>query len=189
MKPVTIFGFAGSTFTRTARMVCLEKAIAHTLAPLEFGADSHRALHPFLKMPAMEHDGVRLYETLAIATYLDAVGPGPSLRPTRDLDLARMMQWISAAIDYLYPDLVSSQLDAPPASGDARIAADLELLDRGLRDTAFLAGESLSIADLFVAPMIDFATRKTGIELAPRAGLARWWRVVSERPSFRETAS
>ena len=47
MKHVEIFGFAGSTYVRTARMVCEEKQVDYQLQPLEFGQESHRAPHPW----------------------------------------------------------------------------------------------------------------------------------------------
>lgn len=189
MKPVTIFGFAGSTYTRTARMVCLEKAVPHELAPLEFGAESHRARHPFLKMPALEHDGVRLFETLAITSYVDAIGAGAALRPGRGKAEAVMLQWISVAIDYLYPDLVGALLDSKPPESTSKITGAMDVLDVGLRATPFLAGDALSLADLFIVPMIGFAIEKTGIEPGPRRALLNWWETASKRPSYRETAS
>jgi len=52
MRQIELFGFAGSTYVRTARMVCEEKNIDYRLRPLEFRQESHRALHRFLRMPA-----------------------------------------------------------------------------------------------------------------------------------------
>lgn len=189
MKSATIFGFAGSTYTRTARMVCIEKQVPHQLVPLEFGAASHRARHPFLKMPALEHEGVRLYETLAIASYIDAFGPGPGLRPAPGVDQAIMYQWISVAIDYFYRDLVAAMLDSKPVEDTSRIGQAFDLIDASLGDRPFLAGASVSLADLFLAPMVGFARDKAGIDLDGRRSMQRWWTALSERPSFRETAS
>ena len=170
-------------------MACVEKGLAHELAPLAFGSESHRALHPFLKMPAMSHDGVELYETVAILSYVDAIGDGPALQPARPIERAQMLQWISVANSYLYADLVAALLDSSPTRGDQRIVADVDLLDRRLGEAPFLAGPSLSLADLIVAPMIGFAYERTGFDLGARPGLARWWRTVSDRASFRETAA
>jgi glutathione S-transferase len=63
MQHVELFGFAGSTCVRTARMACIEKHVEHQLKPLEFRADSHRALHPFLRMPVLRAGELVLYET------------------------------------------------------------------------------------------------------------------------------
>jgi glutathione S-transferase len=170
-------------------MACIEKALPHELAPLEFGAESHRACHPFLKMPALEHEGVQLFETLAITSYLDAIGPGPSLRPPRPKDHAVMLQWISVAMDYLYPDLVGALLDSTPLEDTSRIIRALDALDGGLRGSTFFAGDSISLADLFIAPIVGFATQKIGIDSGARRGLRRWWEATSARASYRETAA
>jgi glutathione S-transferase len=100
-----------------------------------------------------------------------------------------MLQWVSVATSYLYADLVAALLDSSPTRGDERIVADLDLLDRRLGDVAFLAGSTLSCADLIVAPMIGFARDRTAFDLSTRPSLARWWRTVSDRASFRETAA
>lgn len=92
MATVDLFGYAPSTYVRTARLVCEEKEIAYSLVPLEFRADSHRDVHPFLKMPALRHGDTVLFETLAIAIYLNEQFPGPDARRRsrpRDADRPR----------------------------------------------------------------------------------------------------
>ena len=41
-------------------MVCEEKGVPYTLSPLEFRAESHHALHPFLRMPVLRAGELRL---------------------------------------------------------------------------------------------------------------------------------
>ena len=190
MNPVKIFGFAGSTYVRTARASCVEKGIPHELVPLEFQAESHRARHPFMRMPALEHEGHAFFETLAIGTYLDSLAEAPALHPASAAQRATMMQWISVAIDYLYRDLVRALLADAVAEGAAETAArDLDILDRGLAGSAYLAGDSISLADLFVAPMLAFAESKDP-RFGPgeRSELKRWLAHMTSRESFRATA-
>ena len=190
MEPINLFGFAQSTYVRTARLVCIEKAVEHALLPLAFRADSHRARHPFLKMPALEHGDVALYETLAIVTYVDGLRDAPALQPRSSKQRALMMQWISASIDYLYRDLVVALLDeARPTDLGERLDRDLTLLETALHERAFLVGDALSLADLFVAPMIAFAQqRKPDLIGASQPNLQRWFASISARPSFQSTA-
>lgn len=189
MTPIKIFGFAGSTYVRTARIVCAEKGVPHQLVAIEFGAESHAARHPFLKMPAMEHEGVRLFETLAIATYVDGLS-GRSLRPVALRDQALMMQWISVAIDYVYDHLVSSLLaDRLPEGAREKLSKTLDVLDEGLRSSEFFAGMELSLADLFLAPMVEFgAQRHTDWAMGKRNHLERWLSKMQCRSSLTETA-
>jgi glutathione S-transferase len=190
MNHVRIFGFAGSTYVRTARAICVEKGLAHELVPVEFRAESHRARHPFLKVPAIEHDGNSFFETLAIGIYLDSLTATPALQPTGATERSEMMQWISVAIAYLYPDLVGALLADAPAEGAAEAAArDLDILEQRLAKSAYLAGDAISLADLFVGPMVGFAESKDS-RFAPgnRVELKRWLTNLASRESFKATS-
>ncbi|MDX2018976.1 MAG: glutathione S-transferase family protein [Deltaproteobacteria bacterium] len=190
MNPIKIFGFAGSTYVRTARAICVEKGLPHELVPLEFRAESHRARHPFLKMPAIEHEGQSFFETLAVGTYLDSLTATPALQPASTVQRATMMQWISVAIDYLYRDFVGALLADAIAEGATEIAArDLDILEQRLSKSPYLAGDTLSLADLFVAPMVAFAESKDA-RFAPRerVALKRWLGEMTSRESFKATA-
>ena len=100
MPDVEIIGFAPSTYTRAARMVCEEKSIPYELTAARPHAPEVTAIHPFGKIPVMRHGDFELCESKAIATYLDLVFPGPRLIPTaaasggahRAMGLARQYQ-------------------------------------------------------------------------------------------------
>jgi glutathione S-transferase len=47
-------------------------------------------------VPILDHDGFRVYETAAIAAYVDEASTGPVLQPANARERARMNQWISA---------------------------------------------------------------------------------------------
>lgn len=191
MKHAELFGFAGSTFVRTARMACIEKHVEYQLKPLEFRAESHRALHPFLRMPVLRAGDLVLYETLAITTYIDEAFDGPRLMPINPSGRARALQWVSTCSDYLYRDLVSSLLAEGEPSDEVLAAArrDLEIVDRQLNDGPFLLGNELYLCDLFLAPMIAFAQAHAA---APRLfrsldGIQTWHDRIASRSSFLET--
>jgi glutathione S-transferase len=101
-----------------------------------------------------------------------------------------MMQWTSVAIDYLYWDLVGALLADAIAQGAAETAArDLDILEQRLDTSAYLAGQAISLADLFVAPMVAFAESKDS-RFAPgeRIALKRWLAAMTSRESFKATA-
>jgi glutathione S-transferase len=193
MSEITIYGFAGSTYVRTTRMTCEEKGVAYRLEPVDYGADSHAEVHPFRRMPAMENGSVKLFEALAIAGYVDALGDGVALQPTDPAGRARMLQWVSAVNDYVYPDVVRVLLkDGGPTEEDfANARGRLEPFNATLSDSAWLAGEELSLADLFLAPIDAFAEQAltTAGTLDGLDGLAAWRERVRARPSFERTAS
>jgi glutathione S-transferase len=50
----------------------------------------HLEQHPFGRVPALKHGDFMLYETNAIAAYVDEVFPGPRLTPDDARKRARM---------------------------------------------------------------------------------------------------
>src|SRR5919197_544307 len=105
MPNVTVYGFPISTYVNVVRLVLTHKGVPfnfHDLEP-EMGTPGHLALHPFGRVPILDHDGFRVYETAAIATYVDEAFTGPALQPAGARERARMHQWISALSGYYYP--------------------------------------------------------------------------------------
>lgn len=193
MANIELLGFAQSTYVRTVRLVCEEKSIQYTLLPLEFRAESHRAVHPFLRMPVMRHGDLVLFETLAIATYLNEQFAGTDLAAGTAAERARMYQWISAACDYVYKGVVA-RLAKADATDPKALADALELLqplDDALLRRKFLAGDALTLADLFLMPMLSYANSAAGtadwLTALPR--LAAWLRRLEDQPAALATAA
>jgi glutathione S-transferase len=83
-----IIGSTRSTYTRVARMACEEKGVDYAFTEVLLGAPEICAIHPFGKMPVMRHGDVELFESKAIATYLDRCFSGPPLFPSEPLSAA-----------------------------------------------------------------------------------------------------
>ena len=95
MTAIVLYGFDGSTYVRTVRMLLAEKGAHYEQVPVnvlkgEPRQPEHMARHPFGKVPVLDHDGFRIIETGAIASYLDEALPGPSFTPESSKDRARM---------------------------------------------------------------------------------------------------
>ena len=198
MTDVTVYGFSASTFVRTARLALEEKGVDYVLEPHMPHDDVMRALHPFGKIPAFRHGDLVLFETAAIATYADATFDGPALQPRDPAGRARMHQWISAYNDNGAPSLVTvivQRLVMDPPDEDlvaeklpqARRA--LEVFDGALAGSDWLAGDALTLADLFLAPPLFYLPMiPEGAALLDGLGnLERWYGAVSARPSFAAT--
>lgn len=185
MSGIEIFGFAPSTYTQTALMVAREAGVDVSLKPLDFKQASHFALHPYGKMPALKHGDVQLFETLAIASYLDQAFGQSRLQPTNAADRARMLQWASVAIDYAYEDLVSQLLqDEAGAENVAAAAEQLKLLDTALGERAYFVGAQPTLADFLLFPMVEFAHGKLGDScLQGLPALRAWHAAMAKRPS------
>ncbi len=203
MTDPIVYGNPFSTYTRTARMAFEEKGIAFTLDPVDHHAPEFRETHPFGKIPAMRHDDFLLYETLAITKYLDTVFDGPALQPTDARTRAVMHQWISATLDYFYASmvrkLVFERLVAPMQGRTANetlvaesipeIEYQAGVLAAALSDRPYLAGDAVTLADLFLyAPLfyVNFTTEGREI-IDNNPALAAWLERMTERVSAQQT--
>ena len=206
MSNMTLWGFDGSTYVRTVKMLLAEKAVTDfKQVPINVLAGDpktaeHMARHPFGKVPVLDHDGLRILETSAIVRYLNDVLPGKSLVPATPKDRARMDMMISVIDSYgygalvggvaayhLFPDFVGGKNDAMRKAGleNGRRVVDLAMKTKG--DSDFLAG-ALSLADLYLAPIVFY------VSLTPDAnsvfnvdGFADWWTKIQALKSFQST--
>src|ERR1700683_1062113 len=124
MTKPEIIGSSRSTYTRVVRMVCEEKGIDYLLTERMLGAPELIAIHPLGKMPVLRHGAVELFESKAIATYLDRSFAGPQLLPSDPYAAALAEQWVSlvnTSVDrilirsYLYAYIVPKGADGKRA--------------------------------------------------------------------------
>ena len=206
MSKMTLWGFDGSTYVRTVKMLLAEKQFTDfEQVPLnvlsgEPKQAGHLARHPFGKVPVLDHDGMRILETAAIVRYLNDVLPGRSLIPATPKDRARMDMIVGLIDSYgygalvggiaayhLFPDFVGGKNDAMHQSGieNARKVIELTMNTKGSSD--FIAGE-LSLADLFLAPIVFYVSLTPDLaDLLEVPGLTDWWTRIQGLPSFQET--
>jgi glutathione S-transferase len=95
MTKPEVIGSSKSTYTRVVRMVCEEKGIEYTLTETAIFAPELFSVHPLGKMPALRHGDVCLFESKAIATYLDRVFVGPEIFPAAPIPVSLTEQWVS----------------------------------------------------------------------------------------------
>jgi glutathione S-transferase len=203
MSEIVLYGVNGSPFVRAVQIGLEEKRLAYRIEPMGPGdskTEAHLKRHPFGRVPAVQHDDFVLYETQAILRYLDDLQPEPPLQPADRRQRARMNQIIGINDWYLFPKaaapIVFNRIVGPvllKAPGDeAAIQAALPMaktciaeLDRLLGDQPFLAGDRLSIADIVLAPQLDFlaATAEGKAAIEPTR-LKAWLARMNARPSM-----
>jgi glutathione S-transferase len=208
MNDFVVYGVPGSPYTRAPLLGFHEKGAAYRLAV--FGTDlgkprseEHLQLHPFGRVPILDHGDFRLYETQAILRYLDAVLPGVSLQPQDPRAAARMNQIIGIVDWYVFP-YVSVGITAerflsqrfwnrgPDEATIARALPNAAICIRELQrlqgSAQFLTGDTLSIADLMVAPQLDFFRATPEAEkLLAGTSLDGWLQRMRARPSMQAT--
>ena len=206
MSKMKLWGFDGSTYVRSVKMLLAEKQYTdfeqvqvNVLAGEPKSAE-HLSRHPFGKVPVLDHDGMRILETSAITRYLNDVLPGKSLVPATPKDRARMDMVLSVIDSYgygalvggvaayhLFPDFVGGKNDAMHAAGvdNGKKAIALAMQTRGA--SPFIAGD-LSLADLYLAPIAFYLSLTPDMpELLAIEGFADWWARIQALKSFQDT--
>ncbi len=203
MSDIVIHGFPASSYTWTTRMAAKEKGLAYRMEDPAMGTDGYLALHPFGKMPAMSHGEVRLFETFAITRYFDEAFDGPALQPADPTGRARMTQWVSAFVDYLYPTIVRGLIiprlvfpqrgvqvdEAALQENLPAIDSQLAVVDGVLAASPYFAGEEASLADLFLAPLVAYlpAMAEGQAALGKCPNINAWAERMAARESFAAT--
>jgi glutathione S-transferase len=198
-----IIGSIRSTYTRTACMVCQEKGIEYVLTERPLHAPEILAIHPFGKMPVLRHGDVALFESKAIATYLDRSFPAPFVFPSDPRLAALTEQWVSlvnTVIDrtlvrtYLFAYIAPKTADGSPdrEAIDAVMPAVREqigVLDKAVARTGYLVGEQFTYADINLLPILHRVRQAPeGAEaLTAATHLTRYYDRHAARPSFERT--
>jgi glutathione S-transferase len=207
MSEFIVHSVPGSPFGRAVLATLEEKHATYRfalVAPGTWRSPEHLARHPFGRVPVLDHDGFMLYETQAILRYLDRVLPAPALTPGDAKTTARMDQAMNICDWYLFQgvnNVIGFQRIVRPrlmgvAADETAIAQAMpkahvviDELARLLGDQSYFVGTTLSLADLMLAPQVDFlaATPEWAALGAPRRNLAAWLGRMRSRPSLEAT--
>jgi glutathione S-transferase len=144
-----------------------------------------------------------VYETSAIASYVDEAFGGPRLTPQDVRKRARMNQWISAVNSYYYPYMIYHVTHERLVFPELGIASDEKVVAHALpkvetalavveRELAhghdYLLGSELTIADFFLLPStFAFSLTEEGKALYPNyPAFSRWRERMENLPATRK---
>jgi glutathione S-transferase len=201
MTKPEIIGSKRSSYTRVVCMVCEEKGIDYTLTEVMLDAPELRAIHPFGKMPVLRHGDVELFESAAIATFLDRSFGGPSLFPSDPRRAALTEQWVSFVNTVVDRTFVRTYLYAYIATSDGKpdraaidrvmpdVRAQLAVLDKAVAATGHLVDDIFTYADVNLLPILDrLKLPPEGAQaLADAPNVAAYFARHATRPSFVST--
>jgi glutathione S-transferase len=208
MADPIVYGADYSTYVRSVRLALEEKGVPYRLVAVDIvsgggRSPEHLQRHPFGKIPAFEHDGFTLHETVAINRYIDETFSGASLQPAEARARARMTQVMAIIDSYGYQPMISavviqrlvvSMMGGTP---DEAVIADavpqaetaLAVLEQLLGDQDYFAGGALSLADLHFIPVYDYFSQTAEGKrlLTATRNLGHWWQRVKARESVVKT--
>jgi glutathione S-transferase len=197
----------GSPFSRSVMAALEEKGARWRLAALKPGTskqEPHLSRHPFGRIPVLEHDDFMVYETQAILRYLDRILAEPSLTPADPKAAARMDQVMNINDWYLFQGcgniITFQRIIRPTLFGQPTDEAAIrEAMPRGrvvfgelsrlLGSQPWFGGAAVSLADLMVAPQLDFFAKTPEWQelTADHANLVDWLARMEARPSLKAT--
>jgi glutathione S-transferase len=207
MSPFVVHTIPGSPCARAVLAALIEKGASFSIAALTPGMhkrEPHLSRQPFGRIPVLEHGTFVLYETQAILRYLDRILPTPALTPAEPKAAARMDQIMGISDWYLFQGVSSvigfQRIVGPRLLGltpdETAIAAVLPKaqvvfneLARLLGEKPYLASNELTLADLMVAPHVDFIAQTPEWPALTRdlPHLVAWLARMNARKSSQET--
>ena len=169
--------------------------------------EPYRSMNPFAVVPLLElNDGTCIGESVAICRYLEELNPEPSLMGRDPQERAVVEMWNRRIELDGYLPMIFALRNAEPGfqgrviqgtrntdlkqspdivqRGKDMLALLLERLDAQLASNPFIAGESISIADITACMTIRLASRLECPIPDTCPNVARWYEDVAARPSF-----
>jgi len=164
----------------------------------------HLARQPFGKIPVWGEGDWMLYESAAICEYLCHRFPGQAasnLLPPAGRARAEVHKWLSVEATELRPNILKPYkervlkpmkgLGTPDEAVVTQACKDmqpaLDVLDAQLASSAFLAGDTFTLADLAFLPYLEaLCAAKCDHLIAARPHLSEWWARVRARPKWQQ---
>jgi glutathione S-transferase len=197
-----LYASAASSFARKIRVMLLEKGVEHELELVNLWEPNRlHEVNPLGKVPALElGDGRVLVDSPLIADFVDARYPNPRFIP-EDLDgRTEVRRWEALAdgsMDAVSATLYEMRFHDESKRSDAWLARQREKFERGfavleamLGERSWCVGNAMTLADITIACHLGFINLRAP-QYFPQdryPGLARLWRRMEERDSFRRTA-
>jgi glutathione S-transferase len=200
-----VYGFPRSTYVNIVRLILAHKDVPYIFRDLEPVMDKpeHLALHPFNRVPILRHGDFTVYETSAIASYVDEAFDGPRLTPQDARERARMNQWVSAVNSYYYPYMIYHVTHERLVFPELGIASDEKVVAHALpkvelalgvmehelsRGQDYLLGTELSLADFFILPStFAFSLTEEGKAMYPKyPAFCQWRERMENLPATRK---
>lgn len=199
-----LYQFPLCPFSRKLRLLMSEKAIAFELLrenPWE-GTDEFFALNPALRTPVL-HDpdkGLTLCDSRAIGEYLEETVDKAAMIAGTAANRAEVRRLVALFDENFYEQVTAPLLhermkkrlilrqspDSRTLREAMRLAHEhLYYIDYLIDNRPWLAGATMSLADLAAAAQISVADYLGGIDWSAHEQARGWYSVFKSRPSFR----
>ena len=188
---------------RRVRWFMAEKGIEDIeIVDVDIFGGQHRTLDYLARaglpnVPALEMDnGQTITESVAICRYLETVYPTPNLFGEEACEAAVIEMWMRRAemlvatplmmmVRHSHPALAAIETQVPEVAAANRATAEkgLKVLDARLAESAFIASDRVTMADILAATAIDFARMARFRPDAELVNVKRWLEGMMARPA------
>ncbi len=168
------------------------------LAKGEQASASFKKLNPFGKVPALDDAGFILYESGAILSYL-ARREKSVLYPSTYQERAKVDQWchfssemVQSALQRVFfnrvlaPGMGAPVDEAGIQLGLRNLNAYLPTIDTHLKQSRFLCGDRLTLADITLASVLD-PIEVSNIDIAAHEALDHWRKEIQAMDFYTRT--
>jgi glutathione S-transferase len=140
-------------------------------------AAEFRAINPIGKVPALDDDGTKVWESGAILLYLaDKYGNGPKTPEGR----AEIYTWVMYANATLTPALLDEK------NRDELLKRAVEPLNQVLSGREFLVGDELTAADVAVSAVLGWSALMLGMDYSEYPAVMAYTGRMTQRPAFQK---
>ena len=153
-------------------------------------------INPNGRIPALDDDGVVLFESLAINLHLARkYDGGKGLWPKSPDDQSRAIQWSIWAMTEAEPPVMkvlmnraflpeAQRVEVEAKAGEEALARPMRVLDGALSGRPYLLGDSFSVADLNVHGVLGWAPVLGRVSFAAWPAVAGWLERCGKRPAL-----
>jgi len=203
---LTFYYGSGSPFAWRVWLALEHKQIPYELKVLSFDREETKspeylAINPRGRVPAIVHDGLKLYESVAILEYLEDRFPQRPLLADDPAQRALARRIVAEADNYLFPALTAlieqTLFRSGPIDAEKLAAAKSGVIEEAGRFEAVLTGDyfagPLSLADFVVFPHLRQVRRieerqpgnGIGDRIPPK--LTAWMKRIEALPYYEKT--
>ncbi len=190
-------------YAHRSRLALLEKGLSFEHIEIDFKnkSEAFLAVSPYGKVPALEHNGQTLYESLIINEYLDETFPETPLMPAQPALRAKVRIWAHYCDNYFISDLYAV-IKNREAEQHGELLGKVEERLRFIENDGFAQlsgdgpywlGAEVSLLDLAWFPFFERLpawTHYRGLDIPADCPRLKAWRAaMTDRPSVREIAN
>ena len=175
---------------RIVRWMLEEVGAPYRTEVLEYGttmkSEAYLAINPMGKVPAIRHNGKVVTEAAAICAYLADAFPDAGLAPPVS-DRAAYYRWLFYFAGAVEAAVVNRSLglqvpkDKEAVIGYGNYATVMNVLEKAVSATPYIAGDSFTAADVYCGSQIGWGMQFETVERRP--ALEDYWARISARPA------